>query len=183
LVLDRRSPFLSPWLPLGAIPSPAGPGRFGTNAQYVPELVANEPRSNRCLAPSVRARSGSVAPGEHPDDEWPVARFQISRPYPYKPIPAAHAARYSDAAAAGSPPSNHGVRSAPSIAKWRHQSSRSGKASRPVLPASRVHWYPTAPARHNAPAVHAIRGLVLHLPAALAIAWLRSAIAAGFPGS
>ena len=101
----------------------------------------------------------------------------------YIPLPAAHAAPHTGAAVPGSPPLNHAARSAPSTAMWHHRSSRSGIASPPDLPASCVHWCPTAPARHNAHAEVAIGELARCGFAALATTWPPSAIAAAFPGS
>src|SRR5215813_4968209 len=68
LAPGMRSPSLSPSLPPGAILSPAGPVPFERRAQCVLWLAASGPRSTRYLAPSVRARSASVAPREHRDD-------------------------------------------------------------------------------------------------------------------
>ncbi len=111
------------------------------------------------------------------------ARSETSWPCRCTPPAAAHAAPHTVAVAPGSPPSNHVARSAPSTAKWHHRSSRSGTASPPDLPASCVHWCPTAPVRHNAHAEVAIGGLARCGFAALATTWPPSAIAAAFPGS
>ena len=96
----------------------------------------------------------------------PGARFETSWLYPCRPIPVAHAARYSDPAAAGSPRSNHAARNRRLTAWWHLRSWRSGTVSPLVLPANRVPGYPTAPVPHTALVVHASCALVPPVPGA-----------------
>ena len=156
--------------------------RFETSARCALSPAANGPRSTRYSTPSALVQFASAAVREHRDGESLAGWRETSWLCRCRPPPGVRAAPGNYLTGAGFLPSSHDVRNAHLNARWHHRSWRSNTASRPVLPASYVHWCPIAPVRHNAPAGLATHGLVPHVPAAAAIAWLLGASAAASRG-
>src|ERR1700719_3810655 len=142
-------------------------------------LAENAPQATRSPVPAARDRSVWVAflPGPCP---LPVHRAGAFPPsgtellYLCRTSSGDRTSPDNSTAVACSPQSNRAAQIARTAGWWRRRSSRSGTTSRPVPPASRARWCPTAPVLPTGPSAAASYASALPSPCPPAIACLQS---------